>query len=127
MPCFGKPIYARWAWLASLFFASGLNLVSQEYQGKIYWHEAFYEALQLELYQYKVINMTEGIKEVFLAGAEKYGWFDETLNEKLNENRQQERKIIAKKMLLMGISIEKVAEATELSIETVAALQKSLH
>ena len=62
----------------------------------------------------EVLNMSEAVKEIFLEGAEKYGW----LEDKLVDNKKK----IAKKLLLLGDPIEKVAEATELPLETVRAL-----
>jgi len=57
--------------------------------------------------------MSETLMEIFLEGAEEYGWLDDKFVEK---------KKIARKLLLLGVSVEKVAEATELPIETVNAL-----
>lgn len=68
---------------------------------------AFKEAIKMN----ESINMT--FHEILLEAAEENGW----LNDKFVE-----RKKIAKKLLLLGDSVEKVAEATELPIETVIAL-----
>ena len=68
----------------------------------------------------EAMNMlTAEAKEIFLEGAEKYGW----LNGKIERKIEQNKKEIAKKLLLLGDSVEKVAEATELPIETVMSLQ----
>ena len=58
--------------------------------------------------------MSEAVKEIFLEGAEKYGW--------LNDRFEHERKIMARKMLLDGESVERVARWTELSVEMVESL-----
>ena len=57
--------------------------------------------------------MSEAVKVIFLEGAMRYGWLDDKF---------VERKKIAKKLLLLGDPVGKVAEATELSVETVEAL-----
>jgi len=63
----------------------------------------------------EAINMwSDDIKEIFLEGAEKYGWL---------EDKFVDKKQIAKKFLLLGVSVEKVAEATELPVETVMDLR----
>ena len=54
--------------------------------------------------------MSEAAREIFFEAAEENGWFLEKSKE------------IAKKLLLMGDPIEKVAEATELPYETIAGL-----
>ena len=71
---------------------------------------AFEEALSM---------LTEEAKVIFLEGAEKCGW----LNERLEQNTIQNKKEIAKNLLLLGDSAEKVAQATKLPIETVINLQ----
>ena len=64
----------------------------------------------------EAMNMfTEGVREIFMEGAEEYGWLDARLNDRLEE----ERKTMAKKMLLRGISIEDVVEYTGLPVEAV--------
>jgi len=67
----------------------------------------------------EAINMTEAVKEIFLEGAEKYGW----LNDKYEQNKIQDRKETAKKMLMRGYSVEDAAEIVDLPIETVMSLQ----
>ena len=62
----------------------------------------------------EVTEMSEAVKEIFLETAEENGWLDDKI--------EQERKKIARKFLLLGVPIEKVAEAAELSIETVESL-----
>jgi len=66
----------------------------------------------------EVLNMSEAVKEIFLESAEKYGW----LNDRFNDRLSMEKKHIAKKLLSLGISVEKVAEATELPVDTVESL-----
>jgi hypothetical protein len=66
----------------------------------------------------EVMNVTEGVKEIFLEGAERYGWLNDRDSIKLNE----EKKKIAKEFLLLDISVEKVAKATKLPLETVMGL-----
>ena len=62
--------------------------------------------------------------EIYLEGAKKYGWLDAEFIErkKIDAEFIERQKKIAKNLLLLGLPIEKVAEATELSIETVEAL-----
>ena len=72
-------------------------------------HDAFLEAMNM---------MTEGLKDLILEGAEKYGWLDDIIKQAGEKSRAE----MAKKMLLDGEPIEKVARWTELSIESVAAL-----
>ena len=62
----------------------------------------------------EAMMLSSVVKELFFEVAEKDGWFTDREFEKA--------KTIAKKMLLMGDSIEKVSEATELSYETVSDL-----
>ncbi|MCL1884004.1 MAG: hypothetical protein FWF81_09675 [Defluviitaleaceae bacterium] len=63
----------------------------------------------------EAINMFhDDIKDIFLEGAERYGWLANRETEKL--------KAVAKKLLLMGVSVEKIAEATELPLDTVHGL-----
>ena len=64
----------------------------------------------------EALNMSETLKEIFLEGAEEYGWLDG----KYVEKKRIEQ--IAKNLLLLGISVEKVSEVTELSIEEVTEL-----
>ena len=66
----------------------------------------------------EVLNMSEAVKEIFLESAEKYGW----LNDRFNDRLSMEKKHIAKKLLSLGNSVEKVAEATELPVDTVESL-----
>lgn len=65
----------------------------------------------------EALAMTETVNEIFLEIAEKNGWLDKWLDDKFID-----RKEIAKRLLQLGDSIEKVADATELPIETVASL-----
>ena len=63
--------------------------------------------------------MTEAVKEIFMEGAKKYGWLD---NE-FEQIKMQERREIAKEMLVRGYPIEEVAEIMKLPIETVMDLR----
>jgi hypothetical protein len=63
----------------------------------------------------EAMNMiSEAAKEIFLEGAEKHGW--------LNDRDEKNKKETAKKLLLLGDSVEKVVGVTELPIETVRDL-----
>jgi len=63
----------------------------------------------------EAMNMfTEGVREIFLEGAERYGWLANRDNEKIIT--------IAKRMLVRGHSVEEVAETTELPVDTVLSL-----
>jgi len=62
----------------------------------------------------EVMDMSESVKEIFLEGAERYGWLDD----KFTEHSKQ----IAKQLLLLGVSVEKISEATGLSVEAVMDL-----
>lgn len=63
----------------------------------------------------EAMEMSEAVKEIFLETAEEKGW--------LEARFESDRKTIAKKLLLFGVTAEKVAEATELPMETVLDLQ----
>ena len=63
----------------------------------------------------EALNMSETLKEILLEGAEEYGWLDKRFF--------AEKEKIAKRLLLLGDPVEKVAEATELPIETVEQLK----
>ena len=67
---------------------------------------------------WEVMDMGESLKEIFLEGAEKYGWLDD----KFAEHNKRVPKQIAKKLLLLGISAEKASEATGLPVEAVMNL-----
>jgi len=62
----------------------------------------------------EAMNMSEAVKEIFLAGAEEHGWLVDRDIENL--------KVVAKRMLLDGESVERVAKWTELSLNTVMDL-----
>jgi predicted transposase YdaD len=65
---------------------------------------------------------TEGIREIFMEGAEQHGWLDNWL-----DNRETKKaKDIAKKLLLLGDSPEKVAEATELPLDIVVEIANQM-
>jgi len=69
----------------------------------------------------EAMNMfTEGVKDIFLEGAEKYGW----LENKFVDVKKIEQ--IAKKMLLRGLPVEDVAEDTGLSIDTINSIVNQL-
>jgi len=70
---------------------------------------AFMEAMSM---------FTEGVRDIFMEGAERYGWLADREIERL--------KAVAKKLLLLGDSVEKVAEATELPVETVISVANQL-
>ena len=54
---------------------------------------------------------TEGVREIFMEGAEQHGWLDDFEIRRL--------KTVAEKLLMLGDSPEKVADATELPIDIV--------
>jgi len=62
----------------------------------------------------EVMKMSETVKEIFLETAEENGWLDKYGDAKAVK--------IARNLLLLGLSVEKVAEATELSTDVVASL-----
>jgi len=66
----------------------------------------------------EVMDMSEAVKELFYEAGNKYGWF----KDRDNHSAYEKAKRIAVKMLLAGEPIEKVAEMTELSYDTVAGL-----
>jgi len=61
----------------------------------------------------EAMKMSETVKDIFLETAEENGWLDDKF---------VDRKKIARKLLLLGISFEKVSEATELPVDVVASL-----
>ncbi|MCL2386628.1 MAG: hypothetical protein FWC89_03660 [Defluviitaleaceae bacterium] len=65
---------------------------------------------------------TEGIREIFLEGADKHGW----LNNRDSNIEIEKAKEIAKKILLRGLSIEDVAEDTGLSTDIVTSIANQL-
>ena len=71
--------------------------------------DAFMEAMNM---------FTEGVREIFMEGADKYGWLDA----RYNDREIEKAKVIAKKMLLDGESVEKIAHWTELPVETIMTL-----
>jgi len=70
-------------------------------------------------YKEAVTMFTEGIRDIFLEGAEEYGW----LNNRDKKRDIENYKKIAKKLLSLGVPPEKVTEATELPFDTVLALE----
>jgi len=65
-------------------------------------------------YQEAIDMFTKDVREIFMEGAEKYGWF------------AARDKKLAKKMLLLGDSFEKVAAVTELPLEIVIEIANQL-
>jgi len=71
----------------------------------------------------EAINMfSEDLRELFLEGADKYGW----LNDRDSARLLEERTRMAKKMLMIGDSFEKVAKITEIPIDTVISIASEL-
>jgi hypothetical protein len=67
----------------------------------------------------EAMNMfTDGVKDIFLEGAERYGWLD---NHEMGKVKK-----IAQKMLMRGQSIEEVSETTELPTDTVLSIANQL-
>jgi len=62
----------------------------------------------------EAMNMSEAVKEIFLEGAEKYGWL---------EDKFADKKQIARKLLARGDSAEDVAEVMEMPIEAIIGLR----
>jgi len=54
---------------------------------------------------------TEGVREIFMEGADRYGWLDNRLKKGKME--------IARKLLARGDSPNEVADVTDLPIDTV--------
>ena len=79
-------------------------LISAEKNG---WLEDIYQAIG-----------EHGLSENLLKSAEKNGWLEEYKNQEI----MGDRKKTAKKLLLLGVSVEKVAEATELPTEMINEL-----
>ena len=75
--------------------------------------DAFMEAMNM---------FTDGVRDIFLEGADRYGWL---ANRDSNLEIEKAKKI-AKKMLMLGDSPEKVTEATELPFETVTSIVNQL-
>jgi len=67
----------------------------------------------------EAMYMSETVMEIFLEGAKKHGW----LNEHYATLENEKAKKIAKRMLMLGDSPEKVSSATELPIDTVLGLE----
>jgi len=67
----------------------------------------------------EAMNMfTDGVKDIFLEGAERYGWLKDRDNAKVIA--------IAKKMLMRSHPVDEVAETTELPVETVISIANQL-
>jgi len=75
---------------------------------------------------WEVMDMGESLKEIFLEGAEKYGWLDDKFAEHSKtvseQVAQQVARQIAKQMILLDISAEKASEATGLPVEDIVSL-----
>ena len=64
----------------------------------------------------EAMNMfTEGVREIFLEGADRYGW----LNDRDSNLKLENSKEIARKMLLRGDSPSEVADVTGLPVDTI--------
>jgi len=66
----------------------------------------------------EVINMGETALDIFLEGAERYGW----LVDRDKSLRVEQAKMIARKMLMRGLAVEDVVEDTGLSYDVVVSL-----
>ena len=76
----------------------------------------------------EVIDMfhDEGVRAIFLEGAEEYGWLNE-YKEKLEESMKTENaKNIARKMLMDAVSPDDVVKYTELSFDTVSSIANQM-
>ena len=62
----------------------------------------------------EAMSVSEAVKELFFEVAEEDGW--------LEQDRTENAKKMAKKLLFLGVSAEKIAEASGLPIELVASL-----
>jgi hypothetical protein len=62
--------------------------------------------------------MTAELREIFMETAEENGWLEDLENSRVIEKAKR----IAKKLLMEGYPIEKVAETTELPLEIVTSL-----
>ena len=67
----------------------------------------------------EAMDMTDETMLLLLEGAEERGWFAKRDKQIITQSKKE----TAKKFLLLGVSVEKIAEATELPIETVMGLQ----
>jgi len=67
----------------------------------------------------EAMKMSEAVKEIFLETAEENGW----LENKFVDRLELDRKNTARKLISFGVSFEKIAEATGLTIETVEGLR----
>jgi hypothetical protein len=75
----------------------------------------------------EAMNMfTDGVREIFMEGAEKNGWLESRDIEKAKETAKEKAQEIAKKMLLRGLPAEDVAEDTDLPIETIKSIANEL-
>lgn len=66
----------------------------------------------------EAMKMSEAVKEIFLETAEENGW----LENKFVDRLELDRKNIARKFLSLGVSADKIAEATGLTVEIVEGL-----
>ena len=65
-----------------------------------------------------MMMFSDEVKEIFLESAERNGWFNDRDTKKIMG--------IAKKLLLLGDSVEKVTEATELPLDTVISIANEI-
>lgn len=62
----------------------------------------------------EAMKMSDAVKEIFLETAEENGWLDD---------RFIDKKTVAIRLLSLGDSVEKIAIATGLTIETIEGLK----
>jgi len=69
-----------------------------------------------------VSMLTEGMRDIFLEGADEYGWLDSRYK-KIEEEAAQK---FVQGMLLHGLSIEDIANITKLPVETIIDIANQL-
>jgi len=97
-------------WLEDIYQVIGEHGLSEnliESAKKNGWLEDIYRAID-----------EHGLSENLIKSVEKNGWLEKYKNQEIIEDRRK----TAKKLLLLSIPIEKVAEATELPIEVITEL-----
>jgi len=77
-------------------------------------------------YKEAVSMLTESMREIFLEGADEYGWLDARDKRIEEKAAQKAAQAFAQRMLLRGFSIEDVAEDTELSVGAVIEIANQL-
>lgn len=75
----------------------------------------------LEVFK-EAMKMVEELREIFLETADEEGWLDSRIDSKVIQEVIQDRKNMAKKLLLRGDTVEDVVTLTELPYDTVANL-----